>query len=250
MPNFLLIVLVMFLMVAFRYFLVAGIFFYVFHIKKAGKIRKITAKPYAHNQFRKEIYWSLLSSSIFAFFGASTFVLWYNGYTQIYLNVNDFGWVYFFTSLLIAMFLHETYYYFLHRWMHQPKIYRLVHKVHHDSFVPSPWTAFSFHPLEATLEALILPLIVLVLPLHYYVIVLHLSIMTLSSVVNHLDIEIYPKGSERHFIGKWWIGATHHSLHHKQFKYNFGLYFTFWDKVLKTESPIYEQKFREQKLDK
>jgi sterol desaturase/sphingolipid hydroxylase (fatty acid hydroxylase superfamily) len=115
--------------------------------------------------------------------------------------------------------------------------------VHHDSLVASPWTAFSFHPLEAVLEAIVLPLMVLFLPLHPYIIVLQLTIMTLSSVINHLDIEIYPKGFEKHWLGKWIIGATHHSLHHTQFRFNFGLYFTFWDKWMYTESPIYLEKF-------
>jgi sterol desaturase/sphingolipid hydroxylase (fatty acid hydroxylase superfamily) len=44
-------------------------------------------------------------------------------------------------------------------------------------------------------------------------------------------------------MGKWIIGATHHSLHHKQFKYNYGLYFTFWDKLKKTESPLFDKLF-------
>jgi hypothetical protein len=48
-----------------------------------------------------------------------------------------------------------------------------------------------------------------------------------------------PQNFQRHLFGKWLIGATHHSLHHKQFKYNYGLYFTFWDKWKKTESPLY-----------
>jgi sterol desaturase/sphingolipid hydroxylase (fatty acid hydroxylase superfamily) len=69
--------------------------------------------------------------------------------------------------------------------------------------------------------------------------------MTFSSVINHLDIEIYPKNFHKHFFGRWLIGATHHSLHHKQFKYNYGLYFTFWDKWKRTESPLYEKLFEE-----
>jgi sterol desaturase/sphingolipid hydroxylase (fatty acid hydroxylase superfamily) len=69
--------------------------------------------------------------------------------------------------------------------------------------------------------------------------------MTFSSVINHLDIEVYPKGFYKHFFGRWLIGATHHSLHHKQFKYNYGLYFTFWDKWKGTESPLYAQLFEE-----
>jgi Delta7-sterol 5-desaturase len=148
-------------------------------------------------------------------------------------------------SLAVAMLAHETYYYWLHRWMHQPRIFRIVHKVHHDSNITSPWTAFSFHPLEGVLQAVFLPLLLMVLPMHLYVIILQLTIMTLSSVINHLDIEIYPKRFYKHFLGKWLIGATHHSLHHKQFKYNYGLYFTFWDKWKGTESPWYEGLFRE-----
>jgi sterol desaturase/sphingolipid hydroxylase (fatty acid hydroxylase superfamily) len=117
--------------------------------------------------------------------------------------------------------------------------------VHHDSNITSPWTAFSFHPLEGLLQAFFLPLLLLLMPMHLYVLIIQLSFMTLSSVVNHLDIELYPKKFSEHFIGKWLIGATHHSLHHKQFKYNFGLYFTFWDKWKKTESPLYKSLFEE-----
>ena len=137
------------------------------------------------------------------------------------------------------MFLHESYYYFMHRFMHKPKIYRFIHKTHHDSIIPSPFTAFSFHPVEGVLQAAVLPLLLLFIPIHYYVLIVYLFIMTFSSIINHLDIEIYPKDFNKHAIGKWIIGATHHSLHHSQFKYNFGLYFTFWDKFFKTESPDY-----------
>ena len=79
--------------------------------------------------------------------------------------------------------------------------------------------------------------------MHLYVLIIQLAIMTFSSVINHLDIEVYPEKFHKHFLGKWLIGATHHSLHHRQFKYNYGLYFTFWDKWKKTESPLYEKLF-------
>jgi len=83
----------------------------------------------------------------------------------------------------------------------------------------------------------------MILPMHYYVIIIQLTLMTISSVINHLDIEIYPHSFNKNFIGRWIIGATHHSLHHKQFKYNYGLYFTFWDKIKKTESPVFKELF-------
>ena len=71
------------------------------------------------------------------------------------------------------------------------------------------------------------------------------TVMSISRVINHLDIEIYPKNFHRHFFGRWLIGATHHSLHHRQFKFNYGLYFTFWDKWKKTESPQFKTLFEQ-----
>ena len=127
--------------------------------------------------------------------------------------------------------------------MHLPKGIKIVHKVHHDSNITRPFPAFSFHPLEGCLQAIFLPGMLMILPMHYYVIIIQLTIMTISSVINHLDIEIYPEKFNNNLVGKWLIGATHHSLHHKQFKYNYGLYFTFWDKIKKTESPFFDKLF-------
>ncbi|MBL0152696.1 MAG: sterol desaturase family protein [Chitinophagaceae bacterium] len=170
---------------------------------------------------------------------------WQTGYIKVYLKGSDYAWWWIPLSGLLALFLQETYYYWLHRWMHIPSVYKLVHKWHHDSQIASPWTAFSFHPLEGLIQAAFLPLLLLVIPMHLYVLIGLLVIMSISSVINHLDIEVYPKWFARHFLGKWLIGATHHSLHHKQYKYNFGLYFTCWDVIGKTESPYYGQLFDE-----
>lgn len=238
---------VIFLVVIGRYFLIAGLFHCVFFIwfPKHWQQRKINEKSYKPNQFRREVKWSMLTALLFAVAGSITAVLWQKGHTSVYLNFQEYPLWWLPVSLVLAMLLHETYYYWLHRWMHKPKIFRIVHKVHHDSNITSAWTAFSFHPLEGVLQALFLPLLLLILPMHLYVIILQLTIMTFSSVINHLDIEVYPKNFHKHLFGKWLIGATHHSLHHKQFKYNYGLYFTFWDKWKKTESPLYKNLFAE-----
>lgn len=244
---FLLAVAVVFAIVTGRYFLIAGLFYAVFYKWAKGKWerRKINQRSYKEGQFRKEVSWSMVTAGIFAVSGAVLGLLWQKGFTKIYSDVQDYPLWWLPVSLVIALFVHETYYYWLHRWMHHPRIFRLVHKVHHDSNITSPWTAFSFHPLEGLLQALFLPLLLLVLPIHLYVLVIHLTIMTFSSVINHLDIEVYPKGFHKNLLGRWLIGATHHSLHHKQFRYNYGLYFTFWDKWKKTESPVFERLFEE-----
>ena len=239
--------IVIFAVVIGRYFVIAGLFqlwFYKWHKEKWAN-RWLGKKVLDKKQFYIEIKWSLITALIFAFAGSVTALLWQKNYTKLYTDIYEYGLWYLPVSLFISMLIHETYYYWLHRWMHKPKVFAVLHKVHHDSNTTSAWTAFSFHPLEGFLQAIILPVTIIFLPMHLYVLLFQLTLMTFSSVINHLEIETYPKNFHKHIIGKWLIGATHHSLHHKQFKYNFGLYFTFWDKWKKTESPKFSALFEE-----
>jgi sterol desaturase/sphingolipid hydroxylase (fatty acid hydroxylase superfamily) len=234
-----------FIIITLRYFLVAGLFYLIFYAWFPAKfeIRKISKKKYEKGQLRKEMKWSIITSLLFSVTGALTVILWQRGYTRVYTKTDQYGWWYLPVSLILFLFLHETYYYWLHRWMHRPGVFRWVHKIHHDSHIASPFTAFSFHPLEGLLQAVFLPALLLILPVHYGVILILLTLMTFSSVINHLGIELYPRQSAT-FLGRWVIGATHHSLHHKWYRYNFGLYFTFWDRLKKTESPGFQQFFK------
>lgn len=228
-----------------RYLLIAALFHYLFNVKYKAYflIREVNQRPRKSTQQWREIGYSFITSVIFALIGTIMVVAWQKGYTRIYVHFKEHSVLWFILSILIVLFLHETYYYWLHRWMHHPRIYKWVHKAHHDSITTSAWTSFSFHPIESILQAIILPALLFIIPLHYYAIGIILLIMTTTSVINHLNTELYPRDFHRHWFGRWWIGATHHSLHHSQFKYNYGLYFTFWDKWTGTESPDYARLF-------
>ncbi len=238
MENFLGYVIVFFVILLIRYFATAG-FFYAYYSKvKNNKTKNkiLSERGLKKDQIRTEIYWSIVSSAIFAFFGAVIYWFWLHDLTAIYLDPAQFGYWYLPVSLIVVLLIHETYYYWLHRAMHIPKIYKVVHKVHHNSLSSTPFTAFSFHPWESVLEALILPVLLLIIPMNIFVLLVYLLFMTFSSFVNHLDIEIYPASFRKSRFGKLWIDATHHHYHHKEFKTNYGLYFTFWDKWMGTES--------------
>ncbi|MCX8020989.1 MAG: sterol desaturase family protein [Chitinophagaceae bacterium] len=249
--NFLLAALIIFIVVTARYFIVSGLFYVIFYVWKRKKwtARKINPRDYPKGQFRKEIIRSILTSILFGLSGALLLWMWQKGYARIYVNVRDYPLWWLPVSLFLALFLQETYYYWLHRWMHIPSVYRLVHQWHHDSHIASPWTAFSFHPIEGLIQAAFLPLLLLFLPMHVGTLIVMLIIMSVTSVINHLDIEIYPSWFAGVPLLRSFIGATHHSLHHKQFKYNYGLYFTWWDKWMQTESPKFSALFR-QKTEK
>lgn len=219
-----------------RYLLVAGLFYVVFYVwqPERWKERKLSVKSYPAGQLKKEIKWSTLSSSIFALAGAVAWWLWQSGNTLVYTDITIYGWWYLPLSLLVSMFIQETYYYWLHRLMHHKAIFSIVHKVHHNSMTTSPFTAFSFHPLESVIQAVVLLVIPMVLPLHPLVILTQLAFMSFTSVINHLNIDIFPNNGAKKAISQIMIGATHHSLHHRRHQKNFGLYFTFWDKLLNT----------------
>ncbi|MFV8224785.1 sterol desaturase family protein [Christiangramia aquimixticola] len=229
---------VFFLLIVFRYFLAAGIFYYYYYIKNKQRhlSKKLSKRKPKNRQIKNEIKWSIISSAIFAVAGTLIYYMYEQGLTGIYISVGLSDIFYIPFSLLLILLIHETYYYWIHRWMHLPAIYKYVHKVHHDSLTPTPWTAFSFHPWEALIMAIIIPAVLIFLPVHLYVIMFYLILMTISSVVNHLDIEIYPRKFRNSIIGQQFIGATHHHFHHSEFNTNYGLYFTFWDRWLKTES--------------
>ena len=107
----------------------------------------------------------VLQPLIFALIGTIMILLWEKGYTAIYTDISKYGWWWLLASLILSMLIDETYYYWMHRLLHKPKLFKLIHKVHHPSNITSPWTAFSFHPLEGLLLSVSLPVILMMVPL-------------------------------------------------------------------------------------
>ena len=54
------------------------------------------------------------------------------------------------------------------------------------------------------------------------------------NVYGHLGFELYPVGFSKHPLGKWLNTSVAHNQHHHHFKGNYGLYFTFWDRIMGT----------------
>lgn len=223
--------------IAVRYFFVAGIFYWALWGRPPEKVtaRKLTDTRPDPALIRREIGWSLVSSFIYAVPGAIIIEAWKAGGTALYTDVAEHGWLYLVFSVLVYLFLHDTYFYWTHRWMHRPRVFRLLHKVHHDSRQPTPWAAFSFHPYESVIGAVLIPVLVFVVPLHVGALLFLLVFMTLTSVLNHTGYEVLPDTWVRGFVGEHLISAAHHNLHHQHYRCNFALYFRFWDKVMGTD---------------
>ncbi|PSL05768.1 sterol desaturase family protein [Cecembia rubra] len=199
-------------------------------------------------QVRKEIRYSFLGAIIFAFSGTLMLICWQKDLTQLYTQLNLIDLIWIPLSFFLGLFIHETYYYWLHRWMHLPKVLKHFHHTHHNSLYTSSFTSFSFHPIEAFLQAIFLPLLVLFLPMHFSVLLAMLVTMSVTAVINHAGVEVYASSSIRSPLTRWIVGATHHDLHHLKYRCNYGLYFTFWDVWMKTEDSEFEKRFLEHSI--
>jgi sterol desaturase/sphingolipid hydroxylase (fatty acid hydroxylase superfamily) len=129
--------------------------------------------------------------------------------------------------------------------MHTRRLFRRVHRVHHKSRTPTAWAAYAFAPPEAVLEAAILPVAGLILPLHEATILLFVTHMIARNAIGHAGVELFPHWWLQAPALRWITTTTHHDLHHSHSGFNFGLYFTWWDRWMKTEHPEYARHFME-----
>ena len=186
--TLLLLYLLMFTIILFRYALFSGSYYYLFHVvfKKKYADRMLATKMPTANQIKREVQLSIYSTFVFGLVGIALLMLWQNGYTLIYTDINEYPLWYFPISILIFMLLHDTYYYWMHKWMHDFKWLRRYHLDHHKSVNTTVLTSFSFHPVESFFQAIILPILFMIVPLHLFAILFILFLMTFSAIINEI----------------------------------------------------------------
>lgn len=236
-----------YLLLSVRYLVLAGAAVLVWYglRRRQGFQRKIQQRWPRRADYQREIGYSFLTFGVFAAVAVIVLTDPVRSHTQIYGDLSLHGWPYFLFSLVLVLLIHDAYFYWMHRLMHQPKIYRLVHLTHHRSTNPTPWAAFAFHPLEAVAEAGIIVFIAFLFPVHSGVILLFVLLMTIYNVYGHLGWELYPKGFAQSRIGRWVNTSVSHNQHHRHAHSNYGLYFLWWDRWFGTLHAQYEAAFVE-----
>lgn len=228
-----------------KYFIFAGIPFLIFYKLftdrfQQAKIQQRTAK---RKDFSREIRHSLQSSLVFVLLLIVLIATPLVQYTRIYENITDYPIWWMPVSLVFMLIVHDTYFYWLHRLMHLPALFSTVHAVHHKSVVPSPWATRAFHVFEALAEYMIAPIVLFLFPAHVFTLMAFGACVMLINVYGHLGYEIAPKWFRHTWAFEILNTSVHHNLHHSKFKGNYGLYFRFWDRLMKTENPDYVKEY-------
>jgi lathosterol oxidase len=229
-----------------KYLLTAGGCYLVIYGALAARLaaRRLQSTKADLRQMRREVAWSLVSATIF---GTVSMLLVIGpgelGWNRMYFDLGAWGWPYAAFSLALMIVAHDAYFYWTHRLLHHPVVLRHLHRTHHLSRTPTPWTAYAFDPGEALVQAAFAPIFAALVPLHPLVLLLWSIHMIVRNVMGHAGFELMPAG----FAGSRWFGwlttTTHHDLHHETFRWNFGFYFTWWDRLMGTEHPEYLHRF-------
>jgi lathosterol oxidase len=120
----------------------------------------------------------------------------------------------------------ETTIYWVHRALHWGPLYRRVHDKHHSFKVPTPFSGLAFRPLDAFAQGIPHHVLAFLVPIHMGVYLVSLSFVTIWAVMIH-DRVSFVRWKGINYTG-------HHTLHHWYGSYNFGQYFTVWDRLMGT----------------
>ncbi len=228
-----------------RYTIIGGVSFVVFYVLWPTEFinNKIQDKHAKNKDFIRELLYSLQTITVFIGFSLLFLYTPLRDYSLIYSDINSYGVWWIPISILLAIILHDAFFYWMHRIMHHRRLYRKFHIIHHKSFNPCPLTSYAFNVTEAVLEACIIPLVLFMIPMQPIALILFALFAYSFNVYAHLGYEIMPKWFRKSVVFEFMVTSVHHNLHHEKFKGNYGYYFRIWDRLMGTEHPDYVKNF-------
>ncbi len=219
-----------------RYFLFAlGTYLVFWYLIPAAKKFRIQNATFTKLEIKRDIFFSMITCVVYTLTGVVTFNPNFRGWSKLYIFVEQYGYWWLAVSLPILVILQDFSFYWIHRLLHT-KYFHKIHKIHHDSTNPSPFSIFLFHPLEALMQAAFTTTVIFILPIQFHVYLLFMFLVTFQNTFLHLGLEFMPVSWRNDKLLSWINTSTHHNRHHSHFNFNFGFYFTFWDRIMGTEN--------------
>jgi len=187
------------------------------------------ARNNGHFTFRNQVFdnmfWSLASGvTVWTLYEVGYFWLAANGFAPVLglLEAPVWSVLWFLLIPLWASF----HFYWVHRFLHWPPLYRRVHSLHHRNINVGPWSGLSMHPVEHLFyfSSVLIHLVVPSDPVH---VIFHLYNLALNPAVSHAGFEKLFLGSRNRMV----LGDFFHQLHHRYFECNYGTAEVPWDTV-------------------
>lgn len=191
---------------------------------------QLDPRPLRPNQVGREITASALTIAIFGVGLLAPWWLLHNGWARFAAAPGPWQVL---LECLVLLVWNEVHFYGCHRLLHTAAL-RRFHLTHHRSVVTTPWSTYSFHPVEA----LLLGSVLLPPMLFHDFSALALAWLTVGSLLinalGHSNIDFLPDAGRQ----RWWAGsARRHHLHHACYRGNFGFLLPWLDRWFGTALP-------------
>lgn len=231
---------------AVAYFTVVGLVWWVVWRLLASRLaaRKLPAPvSTSRAQLVHELKYSLVTLA-FATLGVLVVdALTSRGWAHLSADRSEFSTWQLVLTFVGLLLLNDLWFYGVHRWLHTPWAFKHVHAVHHRSVEVTPFSSYSFHPLEGFLLGAWIYPVALMVPLYLPMLGALQVIGLANNVMSHLGYELWPAWLLKVPGLRWINSATFHSMHHTRVNGNYGLMLRVWDRLFGTALPGYEEAF-------
>ncbi len=176
------------------------------------------------DQVHDNMFWSLTSGvAQLTAFQVVTMWLMANGIAPTITPVDHPIW--FVLSLILLPIWSAFHFYWVHRLLHVPFLYKRVHSLHHRNVNIGPWSGFSMHPAEhfLYLSSLCIHWIV---PSDPILVFFHVIYLGPGAAMTHAGYEDLLIKDKRRLA----LGTFYHQLHHRYYECNYGNQEMPWDR--------------------
>lgn len=151
-------------------------------------------------------------------------------------------------GFVLAFGFNEVWFFATHRLLHLPALF-FLHAPHHEAKGCDPFTSVSFglieHVLVTTPPLIVCWAMTVVLPIPLEAAALFGFVVWVGDVYAHSNLEPWPAGFTKTWLGRVITAPTHHALHHARSNGHYGLYTRWLDQWFGTEFSDYgEQQSR------
>ncbi len=176
------------------------------------------------NQVHDNMFWSL-TSGVAQLTVFHVLLLWLmsNGWIPAMTFAEHPVW--FVLALLLLPIWSAFHFYWVHRLLHVPFLYRHVHALHHRNVNVGPWSGISMHPVEHVLYFSSLA-IHLIVPSHPVHMIFHVIYLGPGAAMTHTGYENLLLRDKRRLA----LGTFYHQLHHRYYECNYGNQEMPWDR--------------------
>lgn len=191
-----------------------------------GVGRLLDPRPVKPAQLEREFYQSAVSVLIFGLGMVFPWGMLQLGWARF--AVNPGGWrIAMEIAALVAW--NDVHFWASHRALHS-RLLKRFHGPHHRSVVTTPFSTYSFHPVEALMLGNVILLPMLVHEFSFWALASVPVFSLFFNCVGHANYDFFPRVS----YGHWFAASRRHHLHHACHSGNYGFQFTFMDRLFRT----------------